>query len=183
MNKAIKYLVVLALVALCTTSAVIAQSDDERVMATCDATLVTLLLVAIENYDYQPPQTLDQYAFGPYSDKSVSSEPEAPTVREQAEARVAEAAQTVGEGGFPGIAREIGELSDTVGDIAEMGSNLIDAGQAAFEAGRDALEGTESESVGEMTLGALPGESDVCTELRRDLVNFLFMNLTEADPE
>lgn len=181
MNRALKYLVVLALIAIWTSSAVMAQSGDEQTTATCDATLVTLLLVAIENYSYQPPQTLDQYAFGPYSDKPVSSEPEAPTVREQAEARVAEAAQTVGEGGFPGIAREIGELSDTVGDIAEMGSNLLEAGQAAFEAGRDALEGTES--VGEMTLGALPGESDVCTELRRDLVNFLFMNLTAAEPE
>ena len=181
MNKAIKYLVVLAMLAIWTASAVMAQSDDEQATATCDATLVTLLLVAIENYNYQPPQGLDQYAFGPYSNKPVSSEPEAPTVREQAEARVAEAAQTVGEGGFPGIAREISELSDTVRDIAEMGSNLLEAGQAAFEAGRDALEGTES--IGEMTLGALPDESEVCTELRRDLVNFLFMNLTAADPE
>jgi hypothetical protein len=181
MNKAIKYLVVLVMLAIWTTSAVMAQSDDEQATATCDATLVTLLLVAIENYNYQPPQALDLYAFGPYSDKPVSSEPEAPTVREQAEARVAEAAQTVGEGGFPGIAREIGELSDTVGDIAEMGSNLLEAGQAALEAGRDALEGTES--VGEMTLGALPGESDICTELRRDLVSFLFVNLTAEDPE
>ena len=181
MNKAIKYLVVLAMLAIWTASAVMAQSDDEQATATCDATLVTLLLVAIENYNYQPPQSLDQYAFGPYSNKPVSSEPEAPTVREQAEARVAEAAQTVGEGGFPGIAREISELSDTVGDIAEMGSNLLEAGQAAFEAGRDALEGTES--IGEMTLGALPDESEVCTVLRRDLVNFLFINLTAADLE
>lgn len=177
MKRATTLIVILVVCRLLGVSGALAQEQ----VATCDATLITLLIVAIEHDEYRPPMPLDRYDFGPYSDKPVSSAPEAPTVREQAEARVAQAAETVEDGGFPGIAREIGELADTVGDLAEAGSSLLEAGQAAFEAGRAALEGTEQ--VGEMTLGALPGEPAVCTELRRDLVNFLFTQMTVTGSE
>jgi hypothetical protein len=162
-------------------AALAAQPADEQPVLNCDTTLITLLLIAINDYGYQPPLPLDRYALGPYSDERVSTSPEAPTVRQQAEARVAEAARSVEEGGFPGIAREIEGLSKEIGTLAEAGESLLEAGQAAIEAGRAAFEGEDEPA--EMPLGALPGEAEACTQLRDDLVRFFFARLTAAETE
>ncbi len=181
MNRFIKTLTLVALAALLIPTLVGAQSADDPA-ATCDATLITLLLVTIQNYDYQPPAALEQYAFGPYSDQPTTSDSDALTVRQQAEDRVSQAAQTFEEEGYPGIAREIGNMSDVVGDVAEAGESLLEAGEAALQAGQSALTGTDDET-GEMPLGVRPGEPETCTALRRNLVSFLYVQLTANGTE
>lgn len=181
MKKSLNCIITLALLLILPVAALQGQPADDRAALSCDATLVTLLLVAINDYGYQPPRPLGDYALGPYSDQRISAGVDAPTVRQQAEARVAEAARAAEREGFPGVARELEGISDAVGELAEAGEALLEAGEAAFEAGRAAFESSDEPRT--MSLGALPDEAAACTELRQDLVNFLFVHLTAAGAE
>src|SRR5687767_15152503 len=45
----------------------VVSAQDTRDDASCDATLVTLLVVAMQHYGYQPPLRLDFYDFDQYT--------------------------------------------------------------------------------------------------------------------
>ena len=162
-----------------------ASAQEDIAPASCDATLVTLLIVAIHQYGYQPPLRLDFYDFDQYTalvsavaGVELTDYPEETQVVEagqQAADAVNQAATSAAEGGLPGLAEGLNEISDEVGDIASAGQDALEAGEAALNAGAAALE--EHENPAYLYYGGLPGEVEACASLRTDLVDFMYAQL------
>lgn len=170
-------LLLIILISFALISPVSMQETTEPSVA-CDYTLITLMLVAMHDYGYVPPLAFDQYSLGMYADQPATAESDGPTVRDEVENAVNQTATQVAESGFPGVSDVLGEVADEAGELAEAGQTLFEAGRDAFEAGRESLEGNDVDQT-----GALPNESEECTALREDLLNFFFAYLTGAVEE
>jgi hypothetical protein len=176
-------LTLLAFVLVLAPLAVSAQDTTD--MASCDATLVTLLVVAIQQYGYQPPLRLDFYDFDQYTalvsaaaGVELTDYPEETQVVEagqQASDAVNQAATSAADSGLPALAEGLNEISDEVGDIASAGQDALEAGEAALNAGAAAIE--EHENPTYLYYGGLPGEAEACAALRTDLVDFMYAQL------
>lgn len=163
-----------------------AQGQEPPTGVRCDATLMTLLLVAIHDYGYQPPLRLEAYDFAQYRPLGeavtgqtlpVYSTPSGPGVREQTEQGLQAAATELAQGGLGLIGEGLSAIADEAGAIAEAGQEALQTGAQAIQAGVAAVDARDAERSGMLAYGAVPGEPDACTQLRVDLVDFLWNDL------
>lgn len=161
-----------------------AQDTTEPV--TCDATLVTLTLLAVRDFGYEPPIRFDIYNYAQYRTLAEAVTgmalpvPEAtisPSAGEQAEAAFNEAAAELESQGLGLLGEGLAALSDEAGTIFDAGAAALEQGQAALQAGTDALNNTgDSTTLG---YGAVPGQHEFCDLLRVDVVDFLAAQLRQ----
>lgn len=154
----------------------------------CDATLTSLLLVAISDYDYKSPIALTSFDFGQYTTlvadaadipvEQLAPRPSpTPHIGDQAATAVSQAGNSVGQTGLTDLGSAISNLSDAAKEAANAGQQAVQSGAAAINAGAQAI-GSQGAANGPMLLsGAVPGEDPTCTALRNDLITFMFQQL------
>lgn len=159
-----------------------AQQPTEPV--TCDATLVTLTLLAVRDYGYEPPIRFDIFNYGQYRPlaEAVTGQtlPEplatvAPSAGQQAQAAMQGAAADLEARGLGAIGEGLANLSDEAASLVDAGEAALQQGQAALQAGAEALQ-TSGQGEG-LGYGAVPGQHEYCDFLRVDLVDFLAARL------
>lgn len=176
----------LALVAITLLAALPVSAQEAPEPARCDATLVTLLVVALTEYDYTPPMRLDLYDFGEYRTLVASAagvelpervRAQGPSAGDQAEALVNEAATELAESGLGALGDGLSQISGAIGDVVDAGEEAIAAGQDAIEGGAAALDQRGAAHRDMLVTGALPGEASACGLLRADLLGFMLQRL------
>lgn len=155
--------------------------------ATCDATLVTLLLVGIRDYGYQAPIRLDYYNFAQYRflvEAATGTDlppflPEDDTATgDQVASLIEQVATQLDLSALPDPETALTpRLDDTAGivDNSDETNAGTDAIQDAIQVEVDAVQNPgDADS---LNTGLLPGEPEICSLLRADLVNFLYDHL------
>ena len=186
MKRLLSLVSVFALVTLATGQKAAAQTSTENIR--CDATLTSLLLVAIEDYDYTSPIALTSFDFGQYAAlvaeaadipiEQLAPRPSpTPQVGDQAATAVSQAGESVGQTGLTDLGNAISNLSDSAKDAANAGQQAIESGAAAINAGAQAMGSQGANSGPLLVSGAVPGEDPTCTALRNDLITFMFQQL------
>ena len=161
-----------------------AAAQDTTEPVTCDATLVSLLLLAVRDYGYEPPIRFDIFNYAQYRPLAEAitgqtlPEPQAtlaPSAGQQAEAALQDAAVDLEARGLGALGEGLANLSDEAGSLVDAGAAALQQGQAAIQAGAEALQHSgEGDALG---YGAVPGQHDYCDFLRVDLVDFLAARL------
>jgi hypothetical protein len=161
-----------------------AQDTTEPV--TCDATLVTLTLLAVRDFGYQPPIRFDIYNYAQYRPLAEAvtgmalPQPQAtlePSAGEQARDAFNQAAAELQSQGLGLLGDGLAALSDEAGTIFDAGAAVLQQGQAALQAGADALNNTGDGTT--LTYGSVPGQHEFCELLRVDVVDFLAAQLRQ----
>jgi len=188
MNTSLRYAIVAAALALSllTPFAVhpTTAQDGATEPVTCDATLVSLMLLAVRDYGYEPPIRFDIFNYAQYRllaeaiTGQALPEPQAtlePSSGQQAEAALQGAAADLEARGLGALGEGLANLSDEAGTLVDAGEAALQQGQAAIQAGAEAMQQSgEGDALG---YGNVPGQHEYCDFLRMDLVDFLAARL------
>lgn len=151
---------------------------------TCDATLTTLLAVAVWDYGYQPSVDLSAFDFGQYTDVMQAAQAslseasaaldEAASSMEQAEAQaqdaLQDAADAAGQVGVPGVGDALQGAQDAVNAAQDAAEAGLAAGSAALESAASSIQ---------LASGAIQGENASCSTLRAELESFFAAQFAE----
>jgi hypothetical protein len=182
-NRLIALVLILALPVPFTAPA---TAQDATQPITCDATLVTLMLVAVQDYGYEPPIRFDLFNYAQYRPlaEAISGqalpEPQAtlsPSAGEQAREALQDAAADLEARGLGAIGEGLAGISDELASVVDAGAAALQQGQAAIEAGAAALQNRDDGTL--LTYGTVPGQSEYCDFLRVDLIDFMWQRLRE----
>lgn len=185
MNSRLSRVVALVLaLALMIPFAAPAAAQDTNQPVTCDATLMTLMLVAVQDYGYEPPIRFDLFNYAQYRPLAESitgqplPEPQAtlsPSAGDQAQAAIQDAAADLEARGLGAIGEGLSDISDELASVVDVGADALQQGQAAIEAGADALQNRDDGGL--LTYGTVSGQHEYCDFLRVDLVDFMWSQL------
>lgn len=169
---------------LVTVAPTAAQETTEPV--TCDATLMTLLLVAVQDYGYEPSTGYAIFNFAQYRPLAevITGQPlplpndaVEPSAGQQAQSALQDAAADLEARGWGALGQGLADISDEIAAVVEAGDEVLQQGQAAIQAGAEALQNRNEGEL--LTYGTVPGQHDYCDLLRVELVDFMTARLNE----
>lgn len=163
-----------------------AAAQDTTEPVTCDATLMTLTLLAVRDFDYEPPIRFDIFNYAQYRPLAevvtgmTLPEPQATisaSAGDQARVALQDAAADLEARGLGAIGEGLASLSDEAASIFDAGERALQQGQAAIQAGAAAFGSTSDEHG--LGYGNVPGQHDFCALLRIEVVDFLAVQLQQ----